>query len=268
MLEFGYVRMGETAGQNHERNGEMNGSAILNCIYRYTVTILGVGLVLAPAAFAGPLEPSEPPASSSVTLNKLASEIKIVQDNVLEIQEEFSLQGVPGGIPVPKDPGAVSATAGTEALSVTLQLNDDSGAPPIVGGVTTPGSEGQISVISMGHAIVTPRDAASGLPTGRRQHSPFTIVKQFDKASPKLFEACATGRHIPSAILSVRRAGATGQPETFYTITLTDCLITSMSTGFPNLEQVEFTYQKIEWTYVDGGITASDDWTEPTPAGK
>ena len=26
---------------------------------------------------------------------------------------------------------------------------------------------------------------------------------------------------------------------------------------------VEFTYQKITWTWVDGGITASDDWEAP-----
>ena len=26
---------------------------------------------------------------------------------------------------------------------------------------------------------------------------------------------------------------------------------------------LEFTYQKIEWTWVDGGITASDDWEAP-----
>jgi len=26
------------------------------------------------------------------------------------------------------------------------------------------------------------------------------------------------------------------------------------------LEHVSFAYQKITWTYVDGGITATDDW--------
>jgi type VI secretion system secreted protein Hcp len=26
---------------------------------------------------------------------------------------------------------------------------------------------------------------------------------------------------------------------------------------------VAFTYQKIEWTWVDGGITAMDDWESP-----
>jgi type VI secretion system secreted protein Hcp len=30
-----------------------------------------------------------------------------------------------------------------------------------------------------------------------------------------------------------------------------------------DLETISFTYQKIEWTWVDGGITAQDDWEAP-----
>ena len=35
-------------------------------------------------------------------------------------------------------------------------------------------------------SIVAPRDAASGLPTGKRMHKPMTIVKEWGPASPKL----------------------------------------------------------------------------------
>lgn len=37
--------------------------------------------------------------------------------------------------------------------------------------------------------VISPRDAASGLPTGKRQHRPLTVTKELDKASPKLAEA-------------------------------------------------------------------------------
>ena len=43
-------------------------------------------------------------------------------------------------------------------------------------------------------SIVSPRDAASGLPTGKRMHKPFVITKELDKSSPKLAEAVAKGR--------------------------------------------------------------------------
>lgn len=38
--------------------------------------------------------------------------------------------------------------------------------------------------------VVSPKDAASGLPTGKRQHKPMTISKELDKSSPKLAQAC------------------------------------------------------------------------------
>ena len=33
-------------------------------------------------------------------------------------------------------------------------------------------------------AIVSPRDSASGLPTGKRMHKPFVITKELDRSSP------------------------------------------------------------------------------------
>ena len=38
--------------------------------------------------------------------------------------------------------------------------------------------------ISFDQEIVSPRDAASGLPTGKRMHKPFVITKELDKSSP------------------------------------------------------------------------------------
>ena len=36
-------------------------------------------------------------------------------------------------------------------------------------------TEDQLAKVSAGHAIVSPRDAASGLPTGKRMHKPVTF---------------------------------------------------------------------------------------------
>ena len=37
--------------------------------------------------------------------------------------------------------------------------------------------------ITFEQEIISPRDAASGLPTGKRQHKPFTIIKELDSSS-------------------------------------------------------------------------------------
>lgn len=48
-------------------------------------------------------------------------------------------------------------------------------------------------IISFEQEIVSPRDAASGLPTGKRMHKPFVITKELDKSSPLLAKAASGG---------------------------------------------------------------------------
>jgi len=60
------------------------------------------------------------------------------------------------------------------ALNAYLKLKGQkTGA--IKGSVTQKGREGLILVIAVSHEIVSPRDSASGLPTGKRMHKPFAL---------------------------------------------------------------------------------------------
>jgi len=47
-------------------------------------------------------------------------------------------------------------------------------------------------VINFEQEIVSPRDAASGLPTGKRMHKPFVITKELDKSSPMMVRESPT----------------------------------------------------------------------------
>ncbi|HLS99126.1 MAG: type VI secretion system tube protein Hcp [Porticoccaceae bacterium] len=64
--------------------------------------------------------------------------------------------------------------------------------------------KGWIDLLSVS-AVVSPRDAASGLPTGKRQHKPVTVTKPIDKASPVLAKALAEGKHLTN--VQVKRDG-------------------------------------------------------------
>ena len=55
---------------------------------------------------------------------------------------------------------------------------------PIRGSVTQRGREGKSMVIGAMHQIVCPRDPASGMPTGKRAHKPFIVLKELDRATP------------------------------------------------------------------------------------
>lgn len=149
----------------------------------------------------------------------------------------------------------------------------------IKGSVTQKGREGMIAVHSFHHEIISPRDAASGLPTGKRQHRPITIIKEIDKSTPLLHEALTNNENITSWELKCYNpktspAGGAGQETNHFTIKLTNASISDIAdimennldpedAKLPLMQQISFTYQKIEWTWVDGGITSEDDWETP-----
>jgi len=144
----------------------------------------------------------------------------------------------------------------------------------IKGSVTQKGREGSIMVIAVSHEILSPRDPASGLPTGKRMHKPLVITKELDRSSPLLYNVLVNNENLTKWELKFWRPSATGAEQQFYTITLTNANISKIEFGmlnnkydqlmkFAEYEEVAFTYQKIEWTWVDGGITAEDDWEAP-----
>jgi type VI secretion system secreted protein Hcp len=73
-----------------------------------------------------------------------------------------------------------------------------------------------------------------------------------NKASPNLFIACCTGRHIPTAWIYVRKAGE--KPLEYETIKLTDVRVSSFSKvgqhgGDLTTENVSLNFAKIEYSY-------------------
>src|SRR3954451_14203214 len=97
----------------------------------------------------------------------------------------------------------------------------------IKGSITQKGRENKIRVIAVSHEIVSPRDAASGLPTGKRMHKPFVITKELDKASPLLYNILVTNENVPEWELmfytpQLRATGGTGTEVQNYTVKLTN----------------------------------------------
>src|SRR5437764_7519742 len=53
-------------------------------------------------------------------------------------------------------------------------------------------SQHQIAALSLDYKVLSPRDLATGQSSGKRQHSPLTIVKEWGAATPQLFQALVT----------------------------------------------------------------------------
>ncbi|MCB9838252.1 MAG: type VI secretion system tube protein Hcp [Phycisphaeraceae bacterium] len=133
---------------------------------------------------------------------------------------------------------------------------------------------GPITVLGFSHSISTPRDSASGLPTGRRQHKPFTITKPIDKSTPLLMNALVRNDvfeviEISSAdALFPRGIDVPAGPIRYALVGARVASVSPFTRGMgPDavvyMEQVEIVYDRIIVTWEDGGITAQDDWEEP-----
>jgi type VI secretion system secreted protein Hcp len=67
-----------------------------------------------------------------------------------------------------------------------------------------------------------------GSGAGKVQMQDFNFTMKFNKASPKLALACATGQHLKSAILTSRKAG--GDQQEYLVITFSDVMVSSYKT--------------------------------------
>jgi len=142
------------------------------------------------------------------------------------------------------------------------------------GSVIQKGREDKIMVVGVMHEIVCPRDPTSGQPTGKRMHKPLTVLKPTDRSSPLLYSILCNNEDLVEVTLQFWQPSPTGAERQHYTVRLYNANISAIHfkmannrtlklAKIPEYEEVFFTYQKIEWTWNEGGITASDDWDTP-----
>jgi type VI secretion system secreted protein Hcp len=90
---------------------------------------------------------------------------------------------------------------------------------------------------------------------GKVQMQDFHFVMKANKASPKLFLACAEGEHIKKAVLTCRKAGK--EQQEFLKVTMSDLLVSSFQTSGSShgdevpTDQVSLNFSKIEFEYKD-----------------
>ena len=143
-----------------------------------------------------------------------------------------------------------------------------------VGNIYQEGHEDEILIQAFDHKVTVPTDVQSGQPTGQRRHEPLNITKVFDKSSPLLYTALATGERLTKCQLKFFRTSTSGTQEHYFTIELEDAIITKIrpymencqdpsKAHFTHLEEVSFTYRKITWNHEAAGTSGSDDWRTP-----
>ena len=126
------------------------------------------------------------------------------------------------------------------------------------------GRTGWFQLYSYRQEIASPRDAASGLPTGRRQHKPIVITRKAGMGSSQLMNALVNNEILTEVKFSFWQSRGGGVEENFQNVTLTNVSLAGFRqfdlAGVGLMEELTFTYQRIELTTVLGGITTQDNW--------
>lgn len=121
-----------------------------------------------------------------------------------------------------------------------------------------------ITVVGYQSEVISPRDPASGLPTGQRVHKPIVITKEVGASSPQFFNAVATNETLSKVVITFSRSqGEDGKQVTFYIVTLTNASVSDFkqyTSGSSFLEDVSFTFQKIQVEDPISKTSASDDF--------
>jgi type VI secretion system Hcp family effector len=105
---------------------------------------------------------------------------------------------------------------------------------------------------------------ASGSRTAmRRTNDPVVIVKPVDETSSFFVKAAASGETLTSVVFEFKRKVGT-DTEVYQTVRLTNATISSVreinGNGGSQMQEVSFTFQKIEYSNKDGAAAAPTSW--------
>jgi type VI secretion system secreted protein Hcp len=135
----------------------------------------------------------------------------------------------------------------------------------IPGDSKDPQHRGEIDVLAWSWGLANSGHAGGGGGGGggKANFQDFSFTKFTDRASPLLLEHIASGQLVPSAVLTVRKAGA--QPTDYLKICFSDVLFDSLSTGGSGgedrlTENVAFSFDAVQY-----GFTPTNDQGLPGP---
>jgi type VI secretion system secreted protein Hcp len=126
----------------------------------------------------------------------------------------------------------------------------------VPGPVLEKAHRGQFDVIKFSHKVVSPRDSASGQPTGKRQHSAATVVLPTSEGTVPFRDAVTKNMVLPEVVIY--------RPS--QTITMVNVSVAEVEDLDEDQVLLKLVYEKITWNTPGegGGTTAEDAWLSPT----
>ncbi len=140
----------------------------------------------------------------------------------------------------------------------------------IPGESTSASHKDEIELLSFSWGVSQAASASgAGGAAGKVEFATMHALARSSKASPMLFLACASGKHIKEAVLTVGRQKKKGKTQDILSIKLADVLISDYSVGgekdtYP-ADHFDLSFSKIEMEYTQ--INADGSLEAPVKAG-
>lgn len=115
--------------------------------------------------------------------------------------------------------------------------------------VTAKGHADMMLASAFDYGLVSPRDPATGQGTGRRQHRPVVITKEWGPSMPQFLQAAATSEILTKVTMEFWDTDKTGAQRLHFVVTLTDAGVSEVRQRLANdllTEDLSFTFRKIQ----------------------
>lgn len=131
----------------------------------------------------------------------------------------------------------------------------------------------EITILALTSGVINPRDPKSGTTTGARIHQPVSFTKVFDRSSPLLWQALATGEKLKTITCKFFRPDTSGlgEPEEFFEYKWENAKLCEGKSYLPltvqqandhlrPMEDFSFTYEKVTWKHTKASTEGTDSW--------
>jgi len=150
------------------------------------------------------------------------------------------------------------------------------------------GHEAEAPILRVDYGVSAPYDVTHGSTKGKRVHQPIVVLKEWGPSTPLHMKLLSGNELIKQVVFTFYQVGADGHDKVFYTTTLTNAHIVKIrqftgysgagndpSTGSTSknpgtydtmeLEEVSFTFEKIQQEHADAKTIVIDDWLATGP---
>jgi type VI secretion system secreted protein Hcp len=169
-----------------------------------------------------------------------------------------------GGIRLLTGGRTISAAAAPAHVTLYLKVVGKKQGTFKGDGLTAKAHLDQMLASAFDYGLVSPRDLATGQASGKRQHKPVVITKEWGPSMPQFLQAAATNEQLTKVTMEFWDTDVKGIQRLHFVVTLTNATVSEVKQRLASdllTEDLSFVFQKITVEDKIGKTIFMDDWS-------